>query len=431
MTSSSYPAQELLRDGDWSAYFDFDGYDSGLLLAGLVVLAAAFLPRMLENVRLVTPPIAYLIFGGVVAVLPVWTDIPNLSEEAGLTKRLTELVVIISLTSAGLKLNTPFAKSTWRHSGRLIIVGMPLTMILTFVLGHYVFGFALATAALLAAVVAPTDPVLAAAVQTSPPGEEDSSPTRVALTAEAGVNDGLAFPFTYLAMGMAMMDAGSGDWQWVWSWLLMDFVYKIAVGALVGWLVGWLLNRAVTALPSEERVAQLGTGILAVSLTLVPYGIAELAGSYGFVAVFIAACVFRHYERGFGYQQRLHDFAEELESILVAVIFVLIGMYAVTDLLGVLTWSHVLFSVILILAVRPIAGMVGLLGSGLNRREMWTISFFGIRGIGSLYYLSYALYHEEFAASEQAFAFVVFLIILSVVVHGLSAPFAVRKADES
>lgn len=428
MNLSTYPAQDLLRDGKWTAYFKFEQYDIGLLLAGLTVLAAAFIPRLIREKRLITAPLLYLAIGAAIAFLPLFGEKPDLKEEIGWVKRITELVVIIALTGAGLKLNKPFAKSTWKHAKRLLIVGMPLTMILTFALGHYVFGFALATAALLAAVIAPTDPVLAADVQTTPPGEEDRSPTRVALTAEAGVNDGLAFPFTYLAMGIAM--AAPGDWEWVWSWFLMDFVYKIAAGILVGWAAGRLLNMAIVAFPAEERIAKLSTGIAALGLTLVPYAVAELTGCYGFVAVFVAACVFRHYEADSGYQKPLHDFSEESERILIAVIFVLLGIYTATDLFTFITWGHLIFALALIFIIRPVAGMAGLLGSSLQRREKLTMAFFGIRGIGSLYYLSYALYHEDFDGSEAAFALVVLVILISVTAHGLGAPGAVEKPEE-
>jgi len=169
MMLNTYPAQALLRDGNWKAYFQFESYDWGLLLTGIVVLAAAFLPRLVKHNRLITAPILYLAMGATLAVLPVFGEKPRLMEEMWWVKRLTEMVVIIALTSVGLKINKPFGKNTWRHSRLLLMVGMPLTMVFTFVLGYYVFGFALATAALLAAVIAPTDPVLAAEVQTNQP----------------------------------------------------------------------------------------------------------------------------------------------------------------------------------------------------------------------------------------------------------------------
>lgn len=427
MLLNNFPAQALIRDGDWSAYFNPDSYDMWLLGIALVVMAAAMLPRILKK-RVITAHIVYLVIGIVVYIVVPSGEEPNLLEEKLWVKRLSELVVIISLTGAGLKLNKPFAKSTWKYSKRLLVVGMPVTMLVTFALGYWVFGFAVATAALLAAVIAPTDPVLAAAVQTTPPDAEDTSPTRVALTSEAGVNDGLAFPMTYLAIGIAVF--GAGEWAWLWSWFLMDFVYKIAAGVIIGWAIGWVLNKAILALPPDDFKAKVSTGILAITLTLLPYGAAELASAYGFVAVFVAACVFRNLEAQHSYQQKLHNFGEEIEGILVAIIFVLLGIYASNGLLETLQWSHVLFAAILIFAARPLAGYLSLIGAKLHPKQRFTMSFFGIRGIGSLYYLSYALYHEAFPQADAAFALVVFTIIASVVIHGLSAPVVTRKLDK-
>lgn len=176
MNLSTYPAHALLRDGDWGGYFKFENYNIGLLLAGLTVLAAAVLPRLIREKHLITAPMIYPAIGAVIAFLPLFGEQSDLKAEMWWVKRLTELVVIIALTGAGLKLNMPFGKKTRKYSKRLLMVGMPLTMLITFAPGHYVFGFALATAALPAAVIAPTDPVPAADVQTSPPGEEDRSP---------------------------------------------------------------------------------------------------------------------------------------------------------------------------------------------------------------------------------------------------------------
>jgi NhaP-type Na+/H+ or K+/H+ antiporter len=427
MFITTYPAFELLRNGDWS-YFEPERYDLWLLVAALVVMAAAMLPRLLDG-RLITAPIVYLLIGAVLHFVLPFGEQPDLIEEIWWVKRLSELVVIVALTSAGLKLNSPFSKRTWRFSKRLLIIAMPTTMLVTFALGYWGFGFALATAVLLAAVIAPTDPVLASDIQTSPPEGEDSSPTRLALTTEAGVNDGLAFPFTYLAIGIAVY--GGSNWEWIWSWFVMDFVYKIAAGILIGWGAGWLLNKAILMYPGKARAAKLGTGILSLSLTLLPYGVAELCGAYGFVSVFVAACVFRNLESQHEYQKQLHDFSEEIERTLVAVIFVLLGIYASGDLLVDLTWPYVIFSLLLIFAVRPLAGAISLIGTSLNPIQKFTMSFFGIRGIGSLYYLSYALYAYEFEQGAEAFALVVFLMILSAVVHGIAATPVVKRLEKA
>lgn len=422
MIISSFSAYELFRNGDWS-YFKPEQFDMWMLFLGLTVLAAGMLPRLLSK-KLVTAPVVYLLFGlGLYFLIPQDKQL-NLAGDLWAVERLTELVVSVALTGAGLKLNKPFARSTWRYSKRLLLIAMPLTMIFTFALGYWIFGFA--TAALLAAVIAPTDPVLAADVQTSAPSGEDGSPTRVALTAEAGVNDSLAFPFTYLAIGLAIFATAQTDW--LWSWFVMDFVYKIVVGVLIGLAVGWLLNKSILAFPAKKE-GRVSTGILTMALTFMPYGLAEMASSYGFVAVFAAACVFRNLESRHDYQEQLHAFSEEIERFLVAVIFVFIGMSVGNGLIPTLTWRHILFATALIFAVRPIAGMAGLMGMGLHRLQKFTMSFYGIRGIGSLYYLTYAINNQIFPGAEDAFALVVFLMIASAVIHGLSAPMVTTRLD--
>ncbi len=425
-TQSTYEAQELLRHSDWS-FFELERYNLWLVYAAIIVLAAAILPRILTG-RIITAPMIYLIIGIILSQFLLAENKPDPMEELWWIKRVTEMVVIISLTNAGLKLNKPFHINTWKNSRKLLIIGMPLTILITGLLGYWVFGFVAATAALLAAVIAPTDPVLASEVQTSSPEEEDVSPTRLALTSEAGVNDGLAFPFTYLAIAMAAL--GTQDLSWLWGWFVMDFVYRIVIGIAIGWFAGWLLNKIIIVLPKREHFDRTHTGILVISLTLLPYGMAELASAYGFVAVFVAAAVFRNLESNHKYQKNLHNFSEEIENILVAVIFVLLGIYAANDLLSNLTMGHVIFCVVLIFIVRPLIGYISFLGSSLQPMQRFTMSFFGIRGIGSLFYISFAFYAQEFEQADEAFALVAFLIILSVAVHGLSAPFAVRHLEK-
>ncbi len=172
-----------------------DHYDLGLLAAGITVLTALLMPNILKK-NIISAPIIFLAIGMIIFSLPFNFEIQDIDSSPYLVKRLTELVVIISLTAAGLKINAPFKKQTWRISKWLLIIAMPITMISCGLLGYFWMGFVPATAFLFAAIIAPTDPVLASEVQTSGPEKKDTSPTRIALTTEAGVNDGLAFPFT-------------------------------------------------------------------------------------------------------------------------------------------------------------------------------------------------------------------------------------------
>lgn len=416
--ASGYAAQGLLLNADWS-FFVVDGYDIGLLLVGLIILIATALPRLLASLRLLSAPLLYVVAGFGVFLLPWAPELPDLVNESAWPKRLTELGVIIALTSAGLKLNRPFSRQTWAISWRLLAITMPLTILAAAWLGWWFAGLVPATAVLLGAVIAPTDPVLASDVQTSAPGAPDDSTARLALTTEAGLNDGLAFPFTNLAIALAL--AGLAPAGWLFGWIVIDVVYKILMGVIVGAAVGWLLGKLVYSVLSRSTEVKSMTGLLALALTLVPYGLTELVSAYGFIAVFVAACVFRQIECDHRYHQTLHDFSEEAERIMIAVLMFALGAYVALGVLGVMTPVLWLVAGLLVFVVRPLAGWIGLVGTGLPRGKRLAIAFFGIRGVGSLYYLAYAIHHAEFAGARELWALVVAVVILSVIVHGASA----------
>jgi NhaP-type Na+/H+ or K+/H+ antiporter len=400
-------------------FLSVDLYDIGLLLSGLVILVAVILPRLFSRRSMLTAPMLYVAIGALIFLLPWAPTLPDIIDNVWLPKRLTELGVIIALTSAGLKLNRPFARETWKISWRLLAITMPLTIAATAVAGWWATGLVPATALLFGAVIAPTDPVLASTVQTTSPGKPDDSSVRVALTTEAGLNDGLAFPFTNLAIALAA--AGPGSTDWIVGWLLVDVVYKIIVGTLAGAVSGWLIGALLFRLPATKHLAKTMTGVAVLSLTLVTYGAAELLSSYGFIAVFVAACVFRQFECSHEYHKTLHEVSEEAERVLAAVLMLLIGAYSVSGLMTHLTPSMWLLAAVVVFVIRPIAGMIGLVGTDLPRRKRGAISFFGIRGIGSIYYLAYGIHHTDFPGATVVWALVVAIVIISVIVHGITA----------
>lgn len=419
--SDSYSAQDLLRDAD-TAFFAIQLYDVQLLLVATVILVAVIVPRLTTN-RFLSAPMVFMLLGIAVFALPVDIDLPNL-EEARWPERLTELGVLIALTAAGLKINQPFAWKSWQLSWRLLAFTMPLTIAATALLGWWALGMVPATALLFGAVIAPTDPVLASEVQTTDPSSPDYSRSRVALTTEAGLNDGLAFPFTNLAIAVALV--GTDPANWLAGWLAMDVVYRIVAGALVGAVTGWLLAKVLFSLASSDFFT---TGSIALSLTLMPYALAELAAGYGFISVFVAACTFRQQESRHHYQQILHDFSEEMERILVAVLMFLIGAYIASGVLAPLTWESVAVALAVIFLVRPLAGMISFAGHPLPQWDKWVLSFYGIRGIGSLYYLAYAMHQADFPHAKELWAVVILILVISVIVHGLSAKPAMELLD--
>lgn len=402
-------------------------YEVILALLGLSFLGAAWLPKFLRG-RPLSFPIVYVLFGALLFFLPINLPDPLPLHNPKLTEHLTEILVIIALVGAGLKVDRPLGFRSWGLAWRLLSVTMLGSIALTAYLGWQLVGLSLASALLLGAVLAPTDPVLASDVQVGTPNEGEEDAVRFGLTAEAGFNDGLAFPFTYLAILVAAR--GANPELWAADFLSYYLIYKLAVGVAAGWSLGLLLMRLIFRSKAELRISHSGEGFVALAVMFLVYGVTELLQGYGFLAVFVAALALRHYEREHDYHGALHNFAEQSERLLMVIILILFGGALSRGLLADLTWAGALSAVLVILLVRPLTGLIGLLGTNIPWRERWALSFFGIRGVGSLYYLAYASAATHFADIRGLWSIVGFTILLSVIIHGISAPVAIEKLDE-
>ncbi|HYD67072.1 cation:proton antiporter [Azospirillum sp.] len=405
-----------------------DPYIAVLTGVGLLILLVAWLPMLLREMPLSLPivcvGIGFLVFR---FLAPAGGEPPHPLRFPELTERLTELVVIVSLMGCGLKLDRPIGLRAWRVTWRLLAVTMPLCIIALAVMGWAMAGLGVAAAVLLAASLAPTDPVLAADVQVGPPqsGEEDE--VRFGLTSEAGLNDGLAFPFTNLAIALALHGAAVGEWTW--EWLGYDVAWKLGAGLAAGWGIGAVLGWLTFHLPNRAKLSKTGDGFLALGMTFLAYGLTEMVHGYGFIAVFVAAVAFRHAERNHRFHERLHDFAEQMERLLMMVVLVLFGGALAHGLLDALTWPAAVCGLLFLIVVRPLATWVGLLGTGRPLEEVMALGFFGIRGVGTLYYLAYALGEAEWAQAELVWAMAGFVVLVSVLVHGTTVTPALRRLD--
>jgi sodium/hydrogen antiporter len=399
--------------------------DTGPLLytgTGLATLAAALLPRLLNRAP-ISMPMLFLGAGAltfsVVGPLPD----PDPIRHSGAVTHLTELCVIISLMGAGLALNRAVSLRGWSTTWRLLGITMPLSILAVALLGWGLLGFGIAASVLLAGALAPTDPVLASEVQVAEPAENPASEedeARFALTSEAGLNDGLAFPFVYAAIAISM--AGAAPAGWLPHWLGVDVGWRLAAGIAIGLLTGWLLGKLFFSAPSEKfRLSEHAEGFVALAATFLAYGLTELVNGYGFIAVFVCACAIRASERHHGYHQVLHSYVEQVERMLTVLIIFLLGGAAATGLFAGTTWREILTAAVILLVVRPVAGWLGLLRSRAGSRERLVIAFFGVRGVGSLFYLAYALQAGQFADPAAIWRIVGLVVVGSIVVHGLSA----------
>jgi NhaP-type Na+/H+ or K+/H+ antiporter len=241
------------------------------------------------------------------------------------------------------------------------------------------------------------------------------------------MNDGTAFPFTWLAVIAATTTL---DGATITEWFARDVLYRMAAGVAMGVLMGRLLAWLVFRLPQQKEVVVVRDGFVGVAATLLVYGLTELVWGYGFIAVFVTAITLRNYELHHKYHRKLHDFTEQIERILVAIMLLLFGGMLIHGILSSLTFTMVWVGLGIVLLVRPVTGLLAMLDEKIKFREKLAISFFGIRGMGSLFYLSFALSKETFRYEKQLWSIVSFIIVLSLLIHGLTATTVFKKLDD-
>ncbi|WP_433016357.1 cation:proton antiporter [Kribbella sp. CA-294648] len=403
--------------------------DGLYLVAGIALLVGAVLPRLLRRYA-VSAPIAFLSAG---LLLGAFVDRSHLSPiaEPELTEHLAELTLLLALMGVGLAIDRPIGWRRWSTTWRLLLIALPACIAAVAGVGWLV-GLAPATALLVGAVLAPTDPVLASDVQVQGPstGEgaepEEDDEIRLALTSEAGLNDGLAFPFVYAAIFAATKGA-VGDWGLEWfAWHLIG---KMVIGVAIGVGAGWLLGKMAFAAPVPTlRLSNFREPVMALAMTLGVYGLAEVLHGYGFVAVFVAALTIRAAERSHDFHGELHGFLEQLEHIFTWGILLLLGVAITGGLLKPLTWGGAAIGLLLVLVIRPVVAWFSLAGTRLRQSERWVTAAFGVRGVGSVYYLAYA--GSDFSADlPWLWATVGFSVALSVLVHGVAATPMMRMVE--
>ena len=434
------------------------------LVAGVCLLLGVALPTVLRRYA-VSPAMVLLLVGVGLGFTPAVDGLVlDVGDEDALLviEHVTELTVLTALMGVGLAIDRPLDllhPSTWRSwspTWRLLGVALPLTVGGVALLG-WSLGLPLASALLLGAVLAPTDPVLAADVQVGGPGSAiaddatdevpyaedatevtESGEVRFALTSEAGLNDGLALPFVLLAI--AVLEGGHSAGGWV-GWAAWHVVGQVAIGVLVGVGVGRGLGAlAFRAGPRALRLAEQGEPLLALATLLTAYGAAQLLHGFGFLAVFASAMSLRAAEHRHEYHRAMHDVVQRLERLLTLLVLLLLGISFSSGLLTGLDWRGVVVGLGLVLVVRPVAAWLSLavgprrdpLAGGLAVPGRSAVAFFGIRGVGSLFYLAYAVSEAPFEDAGWLWSTVAFTVAASVVVHGaLATPVMGRLEDRS
>lgn len=403
--------------------FEFSSYHIVLAVVGCAILFSHWLPRWVSGREPASS--ALLIASGYISFAFV-PGLPSPFDPVATPKLweiVSEICVVIGLFGVGIRIDKLRVWKTWKPTVLLLVIAMPMT-IAAVALAGVMAGMTVAIGLLLGAVLAPTDPVLASDVQVGPPLEGGEHPVRFALTTEAGLNDGLAFPFLYLAIALASAGWSTGL---LVEWFAVDVAYRITIGVVGGFTLGRLVAKLLFSWPRENALSKMESGLVALAGVLIVYGVTELFEGYGFVAVFVAGLTLRRSETSHDYHAKLHDFVEALERALTALLLFALGA-AIPGLLPHVTWAVAGIAFMLVFVIRPVVAWLSLTGCALKQRERLVIAFYGIRGIGSVYYLAYAATHIELPNAPTLWAIVALTIVLSTVVHGFTAGLAIDRA---
>ncbi len=412
------------------------------LIIGSLLIAMVLSGTLLKRLPLST---AMLYLGAGFALGPAGLAVLMLQPpaHAALLERVAEVAVLISLFSVGLKLGLPLSNRHWLLPLRLAFVSMTLTVALIAAVGMVGLGLPAGAAILLGGILAPTDPVLASAVQVESSGDRDR--LRFSLTGEGGLNDGAAFPFVMLGLGLlGLHDLGTGGLRW----LAVDVVWATAGGLLIGGVLGALIGRLVVYLRTRHQESVGLDEFLALGLIALTYGFAVLGHTYGFLAVFAAGLALQrvkeqsgmihlptagqpdgqaddeppahatHADHASAYMmQAVRGFNEQMERIGELAVVLVVGAMLPVHLPA----SAVGFLAVLFLVIRPVSVWLGLIGAPVSRAQRILIAWFGIRGIGSVYYLMYAIDHGlPRPLAEQIIAITLAVVTASIVLHGIS-----------
>ena len=416
------------------------------LIIGVLLILMVLSGTLLKRLPLSTGML-YLVAGFVLGPAGWAVLTPHPLAHAALLERGAEVAVLISLFSVGLKLGLPLSNRHWLLPLRLAFVSMTLTVALIAAVGVLGLGLRPGAAILLGAILAPTDPVLASDVQVESSGDRDR--LRFSLTGEGALNDGAAFPFVMLGLGLlGLHDLGAAGWRW----LAVDVIWATIGGLLIGGALGALIGRLVVYLRTRHQESVGLDEFLALGLIALAYGVAVLCQAYGFLAVFAAGLSLQrvkeqsgmihlratwvagqpdrkaddapsahatHADHASAYMmQAVRGFNEQMERIGELVVVLVVGaMLPFAHLSG----SAIGFLGLLFLAIRPLSVWLGLLGAPVSRDQRILIAWFGIRGIGSVYYLMYAIHHGlPRPLAEQIAAITLAAVTISIVLHGIS-----------
>ena len=392
-----------------------NSYIVSLLVIGLLLLAVTLGSGWIKRLPL-SYAIIYLVVGIVLGSYGF--GLIDIRPDTQFLERLTEFVVIVSVFGCGLKINRPLKPWAWQSTIRLIGLLMPISILALAAIAHYALGMGWGAAVLLGAILAPTDPVLASEVQLA--HVEDKDELRFALTSEGGLNDSLAFPLVYFGI-YGFKDA---NWDnWFKSWVGIDLLWAIASGLVMGIIVAKAVIWTDRTLQKHRPADDLMEDFVALSIILLTYSLTELVNGYGFLAVFVAGLVV---QRSYFVRQDKRmaqlEFTEQIEKLLEVTAIVILGTVLLIEPILKYAGQSLLVAGLLFLVIRPLGVWLIMLGRDFPKTTRSLMGWFGIKGLGSIYYLTYALGKGVTGDTAEQIAWITYtVVVLSILVHGVSA----------
>ncbi len=388
-------------------------YIVGMLLVGLLLLAVTWCSEWIARLPL-SYALIYLVIG--VALGPYGIKLIQIQPHTLFLERFTEIVVIVSLFSCGLRMNRPLQLWAWNSTIRLIGILMPISIFAIAALSHWALGFGWGEAILLGAILAPTDPVLASEVQIE--HRHDPDELRFGLTSEGGLNDALSFPFVYC--GLYWIDNPDLD-SWFRQWVIVDLFWAIAAGIGMGILVARSVVWISEQLHRAKAIDQTMSDLIAIGTILLSYSLTELINGYGFLAVFVAGVVVQKHCSDRAEVRSQLGFVTQIEKLLEVGTILLLGSLVRLDQVIQFLPESLLIAGVLIFLLRPLAAWISTIGDRLKWRTRLLFGWFGIRGVGSIYYLSYAINHGIPSSITAELRWITYAtILISMVLHGIS-----------
>lgn len=382
---------------------------AGLLTAFACVLLLAVLLSSLAHRTILSTAALFLVAGFILGQTGMITLQPG-DEIVG---TLAELALFAVLFSDGMRVGWADLRTAWKLPGRALGWGLPLTLVITALGAHYLIGLGWIESLLIGAILAPTDPVFAAALV----GNDKVPPRlRQLLNVESGVNDGLALPFVMLFLAIA---AGSGDLH------LGELGLELGVGVLIGVTIPWLAikleqTRWFSASTQYEPLNALAIGLLVLAAGKATHGNLFLAAFSAGITV-----------ATFGPRQResFEHFGELIAELFKLAALLVFGALITPALLGSVGWTGWLFAILALILARPLAIWISFLGSGLGVREQAAVAWFGPKGFASVVYGLIVL-SSGISTAEKVFQLVAVTIVLSILLHSSTDIVVARWFDD-